>query len=1238
MSVNPVISFPVFLNAPATTDISVDFSFSDGTAKSGVDYLGVPGTLTILKGNTTGVITATVISNQLSSGNLNFFLNLTNPVNGSITQTQATGVIVDDNALAVSVGDVTVQRSATPQTANVTFYLNGISSQDVTIHYRTVAGTAIDGTDYTGTQTGTIVIPKGSQSVTVPISILGSTTAANNKNFQVQITSVTSASIAASNASANVTIVDDNEVPAVFVADAIVRQNLTTASTTVDVPIYLTFVSPTDIKLNIQTIAAGTNQAIAGKDYIAIPPTDIIIPAGQSKGDVIVTLPTDIRAQLPINPTFGVIVNSVGSGNATLARPEGIVTIVSDTVQVSVGDVTVQENPNGNANARFQVFLSGPSELPISVTVATGGANDTAVAGTDYQASTQTVTFAPGQIVAPVNVTVLHNLTANGSPVAFSLNVTGIKIGTLTATDPNLIAPGYGTGTGTIVDVDGTAGPFITIGDVTGDVGSAFGPVTFSFPVFSDPPIGALTVTVTAAGPGIVPIAAVVTTLPNATGQFVVDVTVNPNNLFGFTQPFIGNRQFTVTLTAPTVGSLSTKASGTGKIIDDNATTINIGNVASFPGRDPNKNTEFDFPVVVSNMAASFVPSATIAGNYSTADGTATAAESDYIPVFSNPNNLQFFKTSDKFPLPVLVPGTTTPEGAPDYETFTATLSNTVNVSVPYGVYPPNANATGTAYIIDPNLLNLSVSDTSVQETPTGASMDFVVYLNGISGQDVSFTWTLTDGTAKAGIDYGAPISATDKIPAGSLFKRISIPINAETAYKGNRFFTMNLSKPTNAGIQKGTGTGTIMDNELTPTLTISDAIVKKGPSGQQQATFTVFANYPAATAATPTGVPTTVTVLLSDGTATSAEGDYVNTPITVTLPAGATGATFNVPINGDTHAEGNETFKATLSNPSNGDLIAPRVATPDLGVVGEGIATIVDYNSVTALNVGDVIITKGFSGQQIVNVPVVLSTPSPVPITVQVDTTDGTATVAHHDYVPIVGQIITIPANTTTFTIPVTILGNSNPTGDLGFFITLSNPQNATVLKSKGTVTIVDPNSVMGATQFLVSLKPQSAVGTYSYAVQPLVSDRIRLPFGQGGANLTISDVTVQDNATEADFTLLLSQSNPQTVTVQVSTADGTAVAGKDYLPLASQLVTFSPGSTTAIVRVPLVNIGSTIEPLRTFTLSARNLALSGSVLPASSILDVGTASIVDRNDQSQTFWNIGDGISRAAPARQST
>ena len=39
----------------------------------------------------------------------------------------------------------------------------------------------------------------------------------------------------------------------------------------------------------------------------------------------------------------------------------------------------------------------------------------------------------------------------------------------------------------------------------------------------------------------------------------------------------------------------------------------------------------------------------------------------------------------------------------------------------------------------------------------------------------------------------------------------------------------MSISNPVGGGIQRASGTATIMDSQLTPTLTLSDAIVQKG-------------------------------------------------------------------------------------------------------------------------------------------------------------------------------------------------------------------------------------------------------------------------------------------------------------------------------------------------------------------------------------------------------------------------
>src|SRR5205807_9973103 len=118
--------------------------------------------------------------------------------------------------------------------------------------------------------------------------------------------------------------------------------------------------------------------------------------------------------------------------------------------------------------------------------------------------------------------------------------------------------------------------------------------------------------------------------------------------------------------------------------------------------------------------------------------------------------------------------------------------------------------------------------------------------------------------------------------------------------------------------------------------LTVSDAYAKKPASGQVNAGFTVFSDFAIQGDTTFTATP-------SDFVATAAENDYVTTPVSVTLAATATSTTFNVPILGDTIAEGNETFRVTLSNATNGAVLAPRIAEQDGGVAGRGLGMIVD-------------------------------------------------------------------------------------------------------------------------------------------------------------------------------------------------------------------------------------------------------------------------------------------------------
>ncbi len=89
----------------------------------------------------------------------------------------------------------------------------------------------------------------------------------------------------------------------------------------------------------------------------------------------------------------------------------------------------------------------------------------------------------------------------------------------------------------------------------------------------------------------------------------------------------------------------------------------------------------------------------------------------------------------------------------------------------------------------------------------------------------------------------------------------------------------------------------------------------------------------------------------------------------------------------------------------------------------------------------------------------------------------------------------------------------------------------------------------------------------------------------------LTINNVTIQEGATgavNAVFQVSLFGSSTLPVQVSYATADGTAIAGADYLP-ASGILTFNPGETIKNIVVSILQ-DNLVEPSETFTVRLSN------------------------------------------------
>ena len=94
--------------------------------------------------------------------------------------------------------------------------------------------------------------------------------------------------------------------------------------------------------------------------------------------------------------------------------------VASPTTLVSVNDVTIAEGNAGTTNATFNVSLNAVSAQTVSVKYVASPMNSQK--GVDFQATTGTVTFAPGETTKPVEVPVIGD-TIDEFDEKFSLDV-----------------------------------------------------------------------------------------------------------------------------------------------------------------------------------------------------------------------------------------------------------------------------------------------------------------------------------------------------------------------------------------------------------------------------------------------------------------------------------------------------------------------------------------------------------------------------------------------------------------------------------------------------------------------------------------------------------------------------------------------------------------------------------------------------------------------------------------------
>jgi hypothetical protein len=240
-------------------------------------------------------------------------------------------------------------------------------------------------------------------------------------------------------------------------------------------------------------------------------------------------------------------------------------------------------------------------------------------------------------------------------------------------------------------------------------------------------------------------------------------------------------------------------------------------------------------------------------------------------------------------------------------ETYSVNLSDAVNATI--------ADGTGLGTIVDNDPApSLSINNVTVTEgDTTSVNAVFTVTLSAASGKTVTVNYGTTPGTATANVDY-TPSSGVLTFTPGTTTQKITVPVLGDVLDENNETFAVNLSGAVNATISTASGTGTITDNDPTPSLSINDISVLEGNSGFTDAVFTVTLSKVSGRAVTVNfSVP-------SNGTA-SKGSDYIQVSGTVTFAPGTTIQMIHVQVVGDTKREPNEWFRVTLANVVNASI-----------------------------------------------------------------------------------------------------------------------------------------------------------------------------------------------------------------------------------------------------------------------------------------------------------------------------
>ena len=650
-----------------------------------------------------------------------------------------------------------------------------------------------------------------------------------------------------------------------------------------------------------------------------------------------------------------------------------------------------------------------------------------------------------------------------------------------------------------------------------------------------------------------------------------------------------------ITVVAPTtnrVGASPTGTAGSGgtvrvNITDDDATpTVQIGGAGAVT-----EGNVLGFPLTLSapsERTASVSVSTTNGVN--SGDNYGATAPGDYTALNGQTVSIPPYATSASALVTTLTDSLV--EASP--EKLTATISSPANATL-------GAMTTAEGGINDANAaptVDVSTSATTLAQTSftnegaTGESeRALTLTLSGTSTIPVRIDYTVGGGRATLGTDYKAA-NGSVTIPAGSLTATIPVTIVGDTIHEpGGETFNLTMSSPNSSVNFAGSTTRafTIADDDTTaPSYSVADASVTEGNTGTTMARIPLTLSgatnadvvFNVATTAGTNAVTGAVETGVNAGV-TSGADDYDNPSVgTVTVPAGSTTATIEIPVKGDTVYEKDQTFTVSATPVGGSQVTGTSAVNATVTILNDDAAPKMTFNESSGTE-GTTIRALGTivgASEYAYSVGIAWAGQGAAPSAASAD-----------DY---------SASNSISSPISVT----RGQTGALGSPI-------ADLFINQDTIDEPIEQLAVTATEVTGTLTGfATSTGVYKFNDDP----------GDLPPAASIRDETIEENEGSVDVHVDLAfagdtTSTTQTVTIPYSTENGTAKAGEDYTYTKGTL-SFEPGVTTKTINVPIID-DKTKEGAETFSVKL------GTPGPSGASITKGTGEVtILANDSGST------------------